>query len=156
MQLRINGIWFYGLAGSGKSFASTFLVKKLENGYLIDGDDVRKYISPDLGYTLDHRKIQLKRLLGISQLTLLNGYFPIVSSVTMNKEILDFCRDIGIEAVEIQRSEIERYKVRNIYSTEENVVGKDIKLEAFNTRKIFNCGTSLFEQEILKYAHEKC
>ena len=154
MQIRINGIWFYGLAGSGKSFASTFLIKKLENGYLIDGDDVRKYISSDLGYTLDHRKIQLKRLLGISQLTLFNGYFPIVSSVTMNKEILDFCRDIGIEAVEIQRSEIERYKVRNIYSTQSNVVGKDMKLEAFNTRKIFNCGTKLFEQEILKYAHE--
>jgi len=154
MQLKINGIWFYGLSGSGKSFASKCLDQKLERGFIIDGDDVRKHISTDLGYTVDHRKIQLKRILGVSELALLNGFIPIVSSVTMNKEILRTCRDRGVNVVEIQRSEIDRYKTRKIYSTESNVVGVDIELEPFNTDKIFNCGTQLFEQEILLYAHE--
>ena len=154
MQQKISGIWLYGLAGSGKSFASKCLMQKLKKGFMIDGDDVRKYISTDLGYTVDHRKIQLKRLLGISKLALLNGFVPIVSSVTMNKEILGTCRDIGMDAVEIQRSEIERYKTRNIYLTESNVVGVDIELESLNTHKIFNCGTKLFEQDILKYVNE--
>ena len=99
MQLKINGIWFYGLAGSGKSFASKCLMSKLEKGFMVDGDEVRKYISTDLNYTADHRKIQLKRLLGISKLALLNGFVPIVSSVTMNKEILDKCIDAGIDVV---------------------------------------------------------
>ena len=154
MQLKINGIWFYGLSGSGKSFASRCLMKTLEKGFMIDGDNVRKFISTDLDYTFDHRKIQLERLLGISKLALINGFVPIVSSVTMNEEILGTCRDIGMDAVEIQRSEIERYKTRNIYMTESNVVGVDIELESLNTHKIFNCGTKLFEQDILKYVNE--
>ena len=154
MQLKINGLWFYGLSGSGKSFASKCLDQKLERGFIIDGDDVRKYISTDLGYTVEHRKIQLQRILGISELALLNGFIPIASSVTMNKEILKTCRDRGMKVVEIQRPEIERYKTRKIYLTESNVVGVDIELEPLNTHKIFNCGTQLFEQDILQYAHE--
>jgi len=154
MQLKINGIWFYGLSGSGKSFASRCLMKTLEKGFMIDGDNVRKFISTDLDYTFDHRKIQLERLLGISKLTLLNGFVPIVSSVTMNTEILDACRHIGIDVIEIQRSEIERYRERSIYLTETNVVGVDIPFEPLNTHKIINCGTNLFERDILKYAHE--
>lgn len=154
MQLKINGIWFYGLSGSGKSFASRCLMKTLEKGFMIDGDNVRKFISTDLDYTSDHRKIQLERLLGISKLTLLNGFVPIVSSVTMNTEILDACTHIGIDVIEIQRSEIERYRERNIYLTEINVVGVDIPFEPLNTHKIINCGTNLFERDILKYAHE--
>ena len=154
MQQKINGIWFYGLAGSGKTHASKHLMQKLETGFLIDGDDVRKYISTDLKYTPSHRKIQLKRLLGVSKLTLLNGYVPIVSSVTMNQEILESCIDIGMSVAEIQRSEIERHKARNLYEMQSNVVGVDIELDALNTTKIFNCGTKLFEQEILKYAYK--
>ena len=154
MQLKINGIWFYGLSGSGKSFASRCLMKTLEKGFMIDGDNVRKFISTDLDYTFDHRKIQLERLLGISKLTLLNGFVPIVSSVTMNTEILDACTHIGIDVIEIQRSEIERYRERNIYLTEINVVGVDIPFEPLITQKIINCGTNLFERDILKYAHE--
>lgn len=154
MQRNIIGIWFYGLAGSGKTLASKYLMQKLAKGFLIDGDDVRKYISADLNYTLSHRKIQLERLLGLSKLTLLNGYVPIVSSVTMNQEILDSCIDIGISVAEIQRSEIERHKAREIYETQSNVVGVDIELDALTTTKISNCGTKLFEQEILKYAYK--
>ena len=154
MQLKIQGIWFYGLAGSGKTFASRCLIKTLEKGFMIDGDNVRKFISTDLGYTFDHRKIQLERLLGISKLALLNGFVPIVSSVSMNTDILDACRHIGIDVIEIQRSEIERYRERSIYLTEINVVGVDIPFEPLNTHKIINCGTNLFERDILKYAHE--
>ena len=154
MQLKINGIWFYGLSGSGKSFASRCLMKTLEKGFMIDGDNVRKFISTDLDYTFDHRKIQLERLLGISKLALINGFVPIVSSVTMNSDILNACRHIGVDVIEIQRSEIDRYRERNIYLTEINVVGVDIPFEPLNTQKIINCGTNLFERDILKYAHE--
>ena len=154
MQLKTNGIWLYGLAGSGKTFASKCLMQTIRKGFIIDGDDVRKFISTDLDYTFDHRNIQLERLLGISKLTLLNGFVPIVSSVTMNTEILDACTHIGIDVIEIQRSEIERYRERSIYLTETNVVGVDIPFEPLNTHKIINCGTNLFERDILKYAHE--
>ena len=61
MQLKTNGIWLYGLAGSGKTFASKCLMQTIQKGFIIDGDDVREFISTDLDYTVDDRKIQLKR-----------------------------------------------------------------------------------------------
>ena len=62
-----KGIWFYGLSGTGKTFSSKFIKKIIKkNSIVLDGDDVRKYISLDLGYAEKDRKIQIKRILGIS------------------------------------------------------------------------------------------
>ena len=38
-----TGIWFFGLSGTGKSFASKFIGKYHKNCLIIDGDVVRKY-----------------------------------------------------------------------------------------------------------------
>lgn len=52
-------IWFTGLSGSGKSYFSNRLETKLvENGYhtmLLDGDNIRKNISDDLGFSESDR-----------------------------------------------------------------------------------------------------
>ena len=45
MKLGVKGIWLYGLAGSGETFTSHILNKKLDNSFIIDGDEVRKHIS---------------------------------------------------------------------------------------------------------------
>ena len=47
-----NGLWFYGLSGSGKTYASKYLKKLINNSFIIDGDEIRKNISFDLNYTL--------------------------------------------------------------------------------------------------------
>ncbi|MAR77931.1 MAG: adenylyl-sulfate kinase, partial [Gammaproteobacteria bacterium] len=46
----VRGIWFFGMSGAGKSYISSALSKKKKNSVIVDGDDVRKYISIDLGY----------------------------------------------------------------------------------------------------------
>ena len=46
-----KGIWFYGLSGSGKTLLSNCLKKKIKNFIILDGDQIRKYISTDLGYS---------------------------------------------------------------------------------------------------------
>ena len=50
-------IWIIGLSGSGKTFLSKKIFKKL-NGkkILVDGDVVRKYLTYDLGYTKKDRE----------------------------------------------------------------------------------------------------
>ena len=52
-------IWFTGLHGSGKTTIANLLEKNLRNQNIpvvvLDGDEVRKYISPDLGYTSEER-----------------------------------------------------------------------------------------------------
>ena len=54
MKKNFKGIWFYGISGSGKSFASKYLNKIKKNSIIIDGDFVRKHISFDLNYTIKH------------------------------------------------------------------------------------------------------
>ena len=43
--MKTKGLWLFGISGSGKSFTSKFLKKKIKNSILLDGDQVRKYIS---------------------------------------------------------------------------------------------------------------
>ncbi len=60
-------IFFTGLSGSGKStIANALLVKLLENGQrrvtILDGDIVRKNLSSELGFSKEHRDINIKRI----------------------------------------------------------------------------------------------
>ena len=145
-----KGIWFYGLSGSGKSYASKCVSKKIKNSFLIDGDQVRQHVSFDLDYDLNSRKIQIKRILGIAKLVINNDFFPIASSVYLNEEVLDLCNINGIKVINIQRSTTEILAVREIYKNTNNVVGKDIPMPKLNARSIFNDGTKKFKDDILK------
>ena len=60
-------IFFTGLSGSGKStIANALLVKLLELGTrrvtLLDGDVVRKHLSSELGFSREHRDINILRI----------------------------------------------------------------------------------------------
>ena len=49
-------IWIIGLSGSGKSFYAKEIKKKISNSIIVDGDEVRKYITTKLGYSSKDRK----------------------------------------------------------------------------------------------------
>jgi sulfate adenylyltransferase len=60
-------VFFTGLSGSGKStIANALLVKLLENGgravTLLDGDLVRKNLSSELGFSKEHRDLNIMRI----------------------------------------------------------------------------------------------
>jgi sulfate adenylyltransferase len=60
-------VFFTGLSGSGKStIANALLVKLLELGMrrvtLLDGDVVRKHLSSELGFSREHRDINILRI----------------------------------------------------------------------------------------------
>ena len=60
-------VFFTGLSGSGKStIANVLLVKLLEMGgrpvTLLDGDVVRKLLSSDLGFSREHRNLNIRRI----------------------------------------------------------------------------------------------
>ncbi|MGH8909387.1 MAG: bifunctional sulfate adenylyltransferase/adenylylsulfate kinase [Egibacteraceae bacterium] len=60
-------VFFTGLSGSGKStIANVLLVKMLEMGSrpvtLLDGDLVRKHLSSELGFSKEHRDINIRRI----------------------------------------------------------------------------------------------
>jgi sulfate adenylyltransferase len=60
-------VFFTGLSGSGKStIANALLVKLLETGgrpvTMLDGDHVRKHLSSELGFSKEHRDINIRRI----------------------------------------------------------------------------------------------
>ena len=60
-------VFFTGLSGSGKStVANALMIKLMEMGgrpvTLLDGDVVRKHLSSELGFSKEHRDINIKRI----------------------------------------------------------------------------------------------
>ena len=96
-------LFFTGLSGSGKStIANAVRTKLMEMGTrpvtLLDGDIVRKNLSSELGFSKEHRDINIRRI----------GY--VASEITKNRGIA-ICAPIApyAETRDAVRSEIEAY-----------------------------------------------
>ena len=141
---KFTGIWFFGLAGAGKTFATKVCFKLTDKAFIIDGDEVRKLISDDLGYSSSDRDIQIKRVLGLAEIAVSNCQIPVVSTVTMSNEVYQRCEHLGIKIAQIVRPLNQLKQVRDIYATEENVVGIDIPQKDFGEIKLYNNGDESF------------
>ena len=79
-------IWLTGLPASGKTtIAGVLQVKLRELGLkveLFDGDEVRRQLSPDLGFSKQDREIHAKRVLYLCKLLARNGIIAIVSLIS--------------------------------------------------------------------------
>src|SRR2546430_17446346 len=79
-------VFFTGLSGSGKStIAGVVLVKLLEMGgrpvTLLDGDIVRKHLSSELGFSKEHRDINIRRIGFVASEITKNGGIAICAPI---------------------------------------------------------------------------
>jgi len=79
-------IFFTGLSGSGKSTIANVLVTKfLETGgrpvTLLDGDHVRKHLSSELGFSKEHRDINIRRIGYVASEITKNGGIAICAPI---------------------------------------------------------------------------
>ena len=79
-------IFFTGLSGSGKStIANALLVKLLETGdrpvTLLDGDHVRKTLSSELGFSKEHRDLNIQRIGYVASEICKNGGIAICAPI---------------------------------------------------------------------------
>jgi len=79
-------IFFTGLSGSGKStIANILLTKFLETGgrpvTLLDGDLVRKHLSSELGFSKEHRDINIRRIGYVASEITKNGGIAICAPI---------------------------------------------------------------------------
>ncbi|MHA1589400.1 MAG: adenylyl-sulfate kinase [Candidatus Njordarchaeales archaeon] len=93
-------IWLTGLPASGKTTLARVLERKLRNmGYkveVLDGDEVRKWLSPEAGFTREDRERHLRRVIYVSKLLARNGVFVIAAFVSPYRSIRNFARrEIG-------------------------------------------------------------
>ena len=142
---KISGIWFCGLSGVGKSYASIFLEKKIKNSIKIEGDTVRKFFNSDLGYTKKDRIKSAKRNLQIANLLIYEKKFPLVSNAYLNQNIFELAKEENIKVIQIIRKEKVNVKFVN---DEKNVLGRDIEFENIKCSKIINDDN--FEKKLLK------
>jgi len=79
-------VFFTGLSGSGKStIANALLVKLLEMGgrpvSMLDGDHVRKHLSSELGFSKEHRDLNIKRIGYVASEITKNGGLAICAPI---------------------------------------------------------------------------
>ena len=149
--MNFKGLWFYGLSGAGKSYLSNLIKKKISNSVLVDGDEVRKIISKDLGYSKSDREIQISRIYGICKILQKSNSFPIASSVYFNDHLNNLCVKSSILVLNVKNKNIKEIKkFHSTYKHKINVVGTDIKYPSFNTKKITNDFNKDMTQLILK------
>lgn len=91
-------IWFTGLSGAGKSSAATALKHKLQaEGYkscLLDGDDVRRGLCSDLGFSEEDRVENLRRVAEVTRLMVEAGLIVIVATISPYRRERTMARDL--------------------------------------------------------------
>jgi adenylylsulfate kinase len=91
-------IWFTGLPGSGKTTLARNLCRKLiEMGFLcqhLDGDQVRKGISADLGFSLQDREENIRRIAEICKILTNIGIITLCSFVSPTEKIRNKAKEV--------------------------------------------------------------
>lgn len=98
-------IWFTGLAGSGKSTVATVVQMMLaERGLPIenlDADEVRQNLSPNLGFSLEARDENTKRLAWMGKMLSKHGVVVVIAAVATLRKFRDRAREMCPHFVEV-------------------------------------------------------
>ena len=127
-------LWFTGLSGSGKSTIANELEKKLyEKGkltVLLDGDNIRHGLCAGLGFSVEDRKENLRRVREVAKLFCDNAIITLVSFISPFKEDRELARKLtGKDFIEIfvdcTIEECEKRDPKGLYKKAKNGEIKD-------------------------------
>ncbi|MBX7240373.1 MAG: adenylyl-sulfate kinase [Bacteroidia bacterium] len=98
IQPRAKVFWLTGLSGSGKTTLSVKVKEKLQKNnfftIILDGDEVRKTISSDLGYGIEGRNENVRRVAEVARLFANEGITVLCSLMSPTQRIRQTARDI--------------------------------------------------------------
>lgn len=90
--------WFTGLSGSGKSTVAKGVERSLFNaGYVVqvlDGDNIRSGINNNLGFSVEDRRENIRRIAEVAKLFCNAGIITLCSFVSPTREIRNLASDI--------------------------------------------------------------
>ncbi len=92
-------IWMTGLPGSGKSTLAGILKQRFEEDYgrfveILDGDEIRKGLSRDLGLSREHREEHARRVSYLAKVLSRNGVISIVALISPYKVSRESAREL--------------------------------------------------------------
>lgn len=89
-------MWFTGLSGSGKSTIAIEAEKRLiaegKLAYRLDGDNIRHGLNGDLGFSVEDRNENIRRIAEVSNLFADAGIITLVTFIAPIREMRDFAR----------------------------------------------------------------
>lgn len=140
-------LWITGIPASGKTTLARRIVRHFrsqnQEAEVLDGDDIRKVISADLGFSKEDRLENSRRISWIARLIARNGVIAVVATVSPylagRKEARADATSDGIAFVEIytrcSQSVAQSRDTRGIYELK-NVTGLGAPYEAPTTAEI--------------------
>jgi adenylylsulfate kinase len=113
-------LWFTGLSGAGKSTLSERVAEELRRRdvpvELLDGDEVREFLSKGLGFSREDRDRNVLRIGYVATLLEAHGVVPIVAAISPYRDTRAQVRQMAKRFVEI-----------HVHSTLEAVESRDVK-----------------------------
>lgn len=101
-------LWFTGMSGAGKSTLSQAVVAALANEVrfeVLDGDEVREYLSKGLGFTKEDRDTNVRRIGFVARLLARNGVPVITAAISPYRDVRDEVRRLaeadGVPFIEV-------------------------------------------------------
>lgn len=94
--MQATAIWLTGIPASGKTTISIllkdYLQKKNMPVIILDGDEIRKTISKDLGFSPQDRKEHNRRVIEIAKLLVKNNFTAIIPLISPYRETRELAR----------------------------------------------------------------
>jgi adenylylsulfate kinase len=98
-------IWLTGLSGSGKTITGRILEKHFrEIGSrveFLDGDELRRTISSELGFSKEDRETHVRRVAFLSELLSRNGVITTVALISPYRSFREYARILAGNFVEV-------------------------------------------------------
>jgi len=99
-------LWFTGLPASGKTTIATIVKRELlklgQRVELLDGDDLRKKLDPEIGFSPEDRAIHIRRVAYVAGLLARNGVAVLVCLVSPYIHTREAAREmIGDNFIEV-------------------------------------------------------
>jgi len=98
-------LWFTGLPSSGKTTIARLIEHALRARGLrvevLDGDEVRQHLSPQLGFSREERDMHIRRIAYVAKLLVRNGVIAIVAAISPYRETRQYARDVIGRFVEV-------------------------------------------------------
>src|ERR1019366_3921326 len=89
-------LWFAGLSGCGKSTVSRLVAERLRacgaKVEVLDGDEVREYLSKGLGFSKEDRDENIRRIGFVCQLLARNGVIAIAAAISPYRAVREELR----------------------------------------------------------------
>ena len=97
-KMRIFSIWITGISGAGKTTLATNINNVLNSNHypsvILDGDDIRKKMNKDLGFSITARDENIRRIACMSELLSHQNIITIVSVISPMKNQRAYAKEV--------------------------------------------------------------